>query len=361
MKVLVLPWISCFVAAGTPSAKAVPFVQTVSYAEVGSVPHAYGMYACARALQGQPFDEHKTNACVDELLATNAFEQVSFSLHDAGAGTVNLTFNLKSRELVLTLLQFELPEQQKNDLGSWLSKDPDSFALGKAYTERAKVATFDGIQNFFRLHGQAILVSTSTALDYAQGTAQVAYRFVLGPKTPREAIVAGLENCPHPITDLDLTGIDEDAPFPLVSEIMNVRAFSCFDKDLLAKDEKRLMDSGFIKAAHFSTEADGQGWIVRLSVHGEPLTVSGVDVVGFGANLSLSPSELATLPLRTGQRYRNSLAGASSRRLEEMFADAHQIAQVVSRGRLLEGRRVQVEFDVLVSPKDEVLINGKRY
>ncbi|HEV2101754.1 MAG TPA: hypothetical protein VGR58_03155, partial [Candidatus Acidoferrum sp.] len=158
------------------------------------------------------------------------------------------------------------------------------------------------------------------------------------------------------------TGIDDNVPFPLVDQIMRVRAFSCFDPELLKQDEKHLLASGIVKEAHLSSGKDGQDWEVRLTARrGNQFILRSMDVKGFGKTVNLSDAQMQTLPLQVGQPYKNSLANKTADSLEKMFSDSEHKISIIQRASLVDKKNLHIEFDVLVVPQDELFIDGERY
>lgn len=336
-------------------------VRGVSFVEEGSAPQASLLYLCARNLKGQVFDESKARGCLNELLVSKFFEKGEFSVKDRGSEEVELIFHLKSPALVITSLKYELPQREMSDLEAWLGYNDGGLRAGDVYTSDAEAKTFYGIQNFFRSRGQAALFNSTVNLNYRSGNAEVSYHFVLGPIAREETTLALLADCRHRIRYLDLTGIDDTVPFPLVDQILRVRAFSCFDENLLEQDEKRMLASGFITEANFSVVKDGEDRDVTLVARGDQLTVHSIDVVGFGRKLNLLSSQIAALPLQAGQKYRNSLAEESAESLQKSLSDSGHKISVTPRATLVDRRQLHVEFDVIVSPEDELFIDGERY
>jgi hypothetical protein len=348
-----------FILVSPASAKE-QLVQGLSFVDEGSVPHSSRLYSCVRSLQGQAFDDLKTKHCVNDLLASRFFEGATFSIKDWGTGGLELIFHLKSPSLTITALTFELPQQERSELESWLASDPRNLRVGSIYSSDAESVTFYGIQNFFRSRGRSVLFNSTVNLNYRSGNAQVAYHFVLGPKGPEETVLAA--DCPHRIKYFDLTGIDDNVPFPLVDQMMLVRAFSCFDAELLKQDEKRLLASGIVEEAHLSSEKDGQDWEVRLTARrGDQLILHSMDVKGFGKTVNLSDAQMQTLPLQVRQPYKNSLANKTADSLEKMFSDSEHKISIIQRASLADKKNLHMEFDVLVVPQDELFIDGERY
>lgn len=336
-------------------------VQEVSFVEEGSVPQSPRLYVCARGLKGQVFNEPRARACLGELLASKFFERGEFSVKDRGSEDVELIFHLKSPPLEIISLNFELPEQETTDLKSWLATDTGGLRVGDVYRSEAEVKTFYGIQNFFRSRGRSVLFNSTVNLNYRSGNAQIAYRFVLGPRGPEETVLAKVADCPHRIKYLDLTGIDDDVPFSLIDQMLRVRAFSCFDRNQLKQDEKRMLASGLVKAANFSFAEDGEDREVSLVARGDhPFLVRSIDVVGFGKTLNVPSSQIAALPLRVGQKYRNSLAEESAGALQKWLSDSGHKISVTPQASLVD-KELHVEFDVIVSPEDELYIDGERF
>jgi hypothetical protein len=338
-------------------------VQRVSFVDEGSVPPASRLYSCVRSLQGQVFDELKTKQCLSDLLASRFFKGGDFSIKDWGTGGLELIFHLKSPSLAVTALNFELPQQERNELESWLAADTRNLRVGSNYNSDAEATTFYGIQAFFRSRGEAVLFHSTVSLNYTRGDAQVTYKFVTGPKGPEESILPPyVPACPHYIKLLDLTGVDDNIPFSLIDQIMRVRAFSCFDPELLKQDEKHLLASGIVKEAHLSSGKDGQDWEVRLTARrGNQFILRSMDVKGFGKAVNLSDAQMQTLPFQVGQPYKNSLANKTADSLEKMFSDSEHKISIIQRASLVDKKNLHIEFDVLVVPQDELFIDGERY
>lgn len=337
-------------------------VQTVSFVDEGSVPHSSRLYSCARKLQGTAFDEANTKACLNELLASGFFEEAKFSIKNAEAGALELTLHFRSPRLTISSVRFNLPAEEGNDLETWLAADARNLKVGDTYNFEAEAVTFYGIQSFFRSRGQVALFNSIVNLDYQHGNAQISYNFVYGPKGPKESTLPPYErDCPHRIQNLDLTGLGDNVPFSLVDQMMQTRAFSCFDPALLRQDEKRMRESGVVEKPHLSASKTGKGWEVRLTALGRQLMVSSVDVVGFGKSVELSTTQIEQLPLRAGQPFKNSLANLTAETLEKMTRDPEHKIATSWRTSLVNGTSLQVEFDVIVAPQDQLFINGSPY
>ena len=357
MKTLFLTSVLWFCILGASTSREGQVVRVISFLNEGSVPPAPALYGCTRALQDRIFDKAETKKCVEHLLASKLFEEATFSVKDFGSSGVELVFHLKSRPLFVRSIRFELPESERSDLETWLTNVSGGLRVGAIYESNAQARTFYGIQNFFRARGQSALFSSTLKLDYRAGDAQIVYQFVLGPKGPEEVVLTSLASCAHPIKYLDLTGIEDTVPFPLVDQVLRVRAFSCFDKSLLERDEKRLLASGFVKAAHFSMKQDGEGWEVSLAAGGDQLVVQSVYVVCIGEDLNVPNSQVAALPLQMGREYRNSLAEKSVDMLEKALSGSGRKLSVIPRANLVGKGLLHVEFDVLVAPDDQLFIN----
>jgi hypothetical protein len=347
----------------TPTFSKAQLVGRVSFVDEGSVPPASRLYSCVRNLEGQIFDELKAKKCLTDLLASRFFEGGNFSTKDWGPGGLELIFHLKSPSLAITALNFELPQQERNELESWLAADTRNLHVGSIYSSDAEAITFYGIRAFFRSRGQASLFNSTVNLNYRSGNAQITYKFVHGPKGPEEsALPAHVPDCAHYIKLLDLTGVDDNIPLSLIDQMMRVRASSCFDQALLRQDERRIIESDIAREAHLSATKEGTDWEVRLTARGgDQLTVHSVDVKGFGRTLNIPEAQMKTFPLQAGQTYKNSLANRTADVLEKMFADSDHKISATWQANLIDKKSVQVEFDVIIAPQDELFIDGERY
>ena len=361
MRVRLLLYIFLQLAVSTAVSAATLRIQLVTFRLEGSAPPAPGLYACGKQLEGQLLDESKAKDCLSKLLSSGFFQQGEMGINMVSPDAAEVVFHLKSPELLLTTLDFQLDPQDRLAIERWLAGDKRNLRLGGAYSRDSEATTFYGIQQYFASQGRAVLLTEILRLNYRSSEAALSYKFVEGPRVPQErALPPYASQCKHQIKLLDMTDMDENVPIPLINQITKVRPFSCFDAALLKTDKERLLAAGFLKEVAYSVDKEGQDRNVRMRARAEPLVVQSLDVSTFGQNVNLTPEQIATLPLRSGQFYRVSLANATARVLEQLLQTPEFKVLVVQEATLANGK-LHLKFNVLLAARDQIFLDGKEF
>ncbi|HUL32825.1 MAG TPA: hypothetical protein VL128_02995 [Candidatus Eisenbacteria bacterium] len=336
-------------------------VRNVILDERGSTPPLSQLYACAHELEGQEVDKTKYDECLGRILSYKYFEKGSVEVKLVSANTVDLRFVLESRELILDKLEFKLSELDQASITKWLRQDSRNLEVGVPYTFKRETATFYNLQQFFLSNGRNAVWSSKLNLDYSSGRASMIYDFVEGPPGPKfDSLPPNSPDCAYRIAILDYTGIDDLVPIPLLDAATKVKAFSCYDPQLIKADESRLHSSGIFQNVHYITKRERKDWKLKIEGTGNPFVVRSLNVKNYGQATPLSHELLSQLPLQPGQTYKSSIANESLALLRHLVESKDSRTAVVEKVVVSQPRTLDIEFAVLKIGENEVFINGSK-
>jgi hypothetical protein len=232
--------------------------------------------------------------------------------------------------------------------------------MGAVYTDTEDDMTAEDIASFFAHIGQRVAVSRIAKLDYHLRTAEVSYRVFMGP--PMKAKRAGPpfgDLCKRNMTVLNLLGVDDRVPLPLLEQLTETNFLTCFSEAAIARDTEKLRKSGLFEEVGYSVVGK-QDVKVSLQARGKPLKVSAVQVRGFGL-LGGTPYPLdSPLPLKAGDFYSRTRASQSLDYLVQYFARNGWKITGAEAEELADRGVLKVYFDLLAAEEDQLFINGQR-
>jgi outer membrane protein assembly factor BamA len=328
----------------------------------GTAPPVRSIYTCIQELKGRPYSQDETQKCVDRIRGSNYFELVSATLRRVDANSIRLEFHLKAPALKIVELRYGIGKRDKEALEAYLIKNGSTIGIGGAYDSAAQGMDLQRMQQFFASEGRHVTISSKVVLDYRARTAHVHFKFFEGPRGPREGtFLVQNSACNDEIEELNLTDVDDLVPLPLVEDQMKLRAFSCFDRSLASEDEATLRKTGLFKSVQFHVQGAQGARRVLVEILGKPVTVSRVNVVGYGLIQHGPIENLGELPLKPNDTYRNSVAVRTLDYLARFYQRLGRRVDVLQDVRQIRGENVEVTFSVLVYDDDELYINGKLY
>lgn len=324
----------------------------------GSVPGVPHLYDCIRNLKNSPQAEAEAQECLQSILSTGYFDAGSVEKKRSGAGKLVLLFHLSAPSATLRSMKIQVAEMDREPLERWLKKNPRNLQVGDIYEPGRDFATRDGIERFYLGRGRAVGISSTVRLDYAARTAELAYVVSEGPRTPPQPELPPYEDtCQDSVGALDWSDLDQYVPIPLVRDMVSLRDLgACFSKNALDADRKALENSQLfdtVKLTFSGPPADRQ---ISLSLRGKRLVVSRVEVRFFGMDEMKKFS--AELPLKARQIYVRKQALESVQKLKMLYSTHDLQSEVFEHVDVSSDRSLNVTFEVLVYPRDQIWING---
>jgi outer membrane protein assembly factor BamA len=328
----------------------------------GTAPPLHSIYTCIQELRGRPYSQDETQKCVDRIKESNYFESVSATPRPLEANSMRLEFHLKAPALKIVELQYGISQLDKETLQAYLKKNGSTIGMGEVYDSAAQGMALQRMQQFFASEGRHVAISSRVVLDYRARTAQVQFKFFEGPRGPKESrFLVQNSGCKDEIEELNLTDVDDFVPLPLVEAQMKLRAFSCFDHSLAREDEAALQRTGLFRVVRFHVRGAQGARRVLVEIQGKPVTVSRVNVVGYGLIQHGPIENLGELPLKANDAYKGSAALRTLDHLARLYQRHGRRVDVLQDVRQVRGENVEVTFSVLVYDDDELCIDGQLY
>jgi hypothetical protein len=273
--------------------------------------------------------------------------------------SITVRLELIAPDLKLVSIEYSLPEPEKSQLLTWLSRRPHHLSVGDVYDHSKEQLLLQDMGGFFESHKRRVEISTKIALDYPSSSAQLRFSFYdAGAKVQAEGAV-GNKGCSDEIEELNLTDIDDSVPLPLVESLIETRAFSCFQEKLEQKDKAALLQTNLFTDVKFHITGSPGSRRISLEIRGKPLTVNDLTVRNVGAETN-QVAALPEIPLRRGSTYSRSAARRSADILAAYFSQSNEIVHVFQEVKQSGKDSLSVEFLILRSERDSLFVNGKQ-
>ncbi|MFZ0334753.1 MAG: hypothetical protein WBD21_08160 [Candidatus Acidiferrales bacterium] len=323
-------------------------------------PNISNWNGCVKSLGGKIYNESTAKECLDSILATGYFAGGRIETESYKKGRVRVVFRLDAPSLVLSELKINLPNEEKQRLVRWLSQDKATLGPGDIYTRDGEVATWFGIDNYYRSLGRHAGISETLHLNYRDKTADLSYEILEGPSMAKEGIVPPYgAPCKEYVT-VNLTGVDDYVPIALIDSLTETRAFSCFDPESVQHDQNALASSGMFKKVQYSVMAPALDREVLLIASGKPLTVKEVSIQRYGEAMGTPLPSPDKLRVRVGSVYSRSDAWADTNYLKQIFAKRGETVNVFEDEEALPRDTLKVKYYVLRYESAQLFVDGKK-
>jgi outer membrane protein assembly factor BamA len=335
----------------------------LDYEDHGSVPPVSDWYACGRKLDGlQSYDPAEGEKCLKEILNHGHFKSGHITVSSTASGPL-VIFVLESPPLKLSHIDYGISKEMKSDFEDYLVSTPFIPRVGQVYDARNELSAANRIEQFFAAEGFQAAVSKRVDLNYANGTASIAYRIWEGPESASVPLPRP-SDCEVAIGNFSMFDVDDFTPLELILRSTHMHLFSCYSERAIQQDEEILKNLKIFTAIRYSVDGDGNRRSVSVHARSKPLIVTNVLIDGLGLmsthDLERQFGNTPDLPVQTNRIYRQSEARESIGLLEEHFNGEGVKARIFEDDETGSDSTLRVTFHVLTYPLDELYIDGQR-
>ena len=331
------------------------------YEAKGSAP-PYAVFPCIDNLSGRQYSKTGIQDCL-KIISTKPYVKRARVRESkrGNPGEILVTFSVQTRDLVVTQLAFEM-DTGEAELREWLSRNAATLLEGQPYSTAAEAVTWEGIRQFYRTRGILVIATPTVNLDYETGTARVKFAITRGPQIPVEGAFPPYgKSCDDIIWGVDESEIDTHVPREYVeSKITLISGYVCYSSDAAQRDVEALKALQFLNSVTVTYSDDPPRHQVSYKLQGKPLHVRVAKVDGFGASAECLAAASQKLTI-AGEIYRQSAVDHLVRELqEEVCKQPGNWVEVRVEERPVDDSQVDVTFNLVVSPRQAIIINGSK-
>jgi hypothetical protein len=324
-----------------------------------SLPPVPGLYSCVQKLHGKRLVPGEPESCLESILSYGYFQGGRIEKNVDKNG-IELKFILRAAALRLTEVRFGIPDESLPNFRAFASKGGGSLSAGDTYTLLGELDTTGRLESFLESQGERAIVSRDLTLDYRAGTAKLIYHvWEASPSLLNQLPPPYTQSCDVHVREFSMVDTNEFVPIPLVQDLSKQYHSFCFSDRLVTEDEENLRRTGIFQTAKYSVQGSGNVRSLSLTLRARPITISDVQILGYGLFASRRMEDAPPLPLHIGKVYRRSDAGEANDILKAFFARQGVQFRVFENDRQTPDGKLSVSFEVLGAPNDALSINGK--
>ncbi len=298
-----------------------PLVRTAIRA-IGSVPPDDSLFfPCTRELNGKPYSDAATRACLESLKRLSFVQRVKVrkSNLDDGTGRILVEFAVSAKPLPIKEMTFDCPPEDKPLLKEWLKVSPDVLRVGAPFSRDEHSVTYQAIKSFYLSRGRLVGIVPTVDLRFREGTASVNFRIVYGPEVrPEPPFPPHGPPCSDEITGESWSGTDKYVPFALVYSAVSLSVpAACYSKEAAQHDQSVLDGLGILESSAVEYTGEPGSRVIRYRLKGKPVTLADVSIQTFGSGDSCLEAARQSLKLKAGETYLRQNADQSAASIEE--------------------------------------------
>jgi hypothetical protein len=340
----------CFSQSGTG-------LQT-SVEDVGSVPPVPQWFSCVKALEYNPYDRGKAEACLQSILSHHEIErgQIDFKRYPH---TDLLTFRVESPTLLVQDVDWGVSASDLAAFQELLAKNAGFLRSGEPYETLRDHESWFVLDLLLRSQGRRSGISRTLHLDYSARTARVAYKIWEGPHTEPEVL-------PPPFTpacsitngNFNYIDVDERTPLEFIEGQLKIKPMGCFSETALREDRATLASMAFLRESNISVDDSERFKSFAFHFRSNPIPIGKVTVRGYGLLSDLTERD-APLTVHPGETYSRSRVGQQELSLKKLLTKDGWQMKFFTDVQIDATGVATLEFDILAYPDDAVYINGK--